>query len=114
MFVQTSIVEAIVAEGRVVVRVSRQSGGAPPESAFEEALIAVEDTGRGITEANLHRVFNPFFTESSSGTGLGLAAVRRIARAHGGWVDAKSTLGKGSIFTIHLPLPKAANHLLGD
>jgi two-component system, NtrC family, response regulator AtoC len=100
-------VEAIDREGHVTVRVSYQKGGDDSTPAFEEALIQVEDDGRGIAEANLQYIFNPFFTESSGGTGLGLAAVRRIARAHGGWVEAKSTLGQGSTFTIHLPFPTA-------
>ncbi|HKS28672.1 MAG TPA: ATP-binding protein, partial [Pyrinomonadaceae bacterium] len=101
-------VEAIDEEGRVTVRVSRQCGSGDTKPAFEEALIQVEDNGRGIAENNLQYIFNPFFTESSNGTGLGLAAVRRIARAHGGWVEAKSTLGQGSTFTIHLPFPTAS------
>lgn len=100
-------VEAIDTEGRVTVRVSRQNGSNGSKPAFEEALIQVEDNGRGIAEEKLQYIFNPFFTESSNGTGLGLAAVRRIARAHGGWVEAQSSLGRGSTFTIHLPFHTA-------
>jgi two-component system, NtrC family, response regulator AtoC len=103
-------VEAIDGEGHVTIRVSRQNSGADSEAPFEEALIRVEDTGRGINENSLQQVFNPFFTESNDGTGLGLAAVRRIARAHGGWVEAKSSLGQGSIFTIHLPFTTAGEN----
>jgi PAS domain S-box-containing protein len=103
-------VEAIDQEGSVTVRVFHQNGGDDSRPAFAEALIAVEDTGRGISKANLQHVFNPFFTESGGGTGLGLAAVRRIARAHGGWAEAQSPLGEGSTFTIHLPFPTAAEN----
>jgi signal transduction histidine kinase len=46
----------------------------------------------------------PFFTTSPQGSGLGLAAVRRIARAHGGRIDVESTVGDGSVFTLMLPL----------
>jgi PAS domain S-box-containing protein len=96
-------IEAIEKEGRVTVRVSRQSGEtiARPEG---EAVIEVIDTGRGISEDDLERIFNPFFTKTSGGTGLGLPAVRRIVRAHGGQVEVKSSLGSGSTFTLRLPL----------
>ncbi|MFN0119872.1 MAG: two-component system sensor histidine kinase NtrB [Blastocatellia bacterium] len=68
------------------------------------AVIEVADTGRGIASEHLPRVFSPFFTTRPHGTGLGLPAVRRIARAHGGDVAVSSTPGRGSVFTIHLPL----------
>jgi signal transduction histidine kinase len=96
-------IEAIETEGRVIVRVSRQ--GSESEAMPDgEAVIEVTDTGRGIAEGDLERIFNPFFTRTSGGTGLGLPAVRRIVRAHGGQVEVKSTLGAGSIFTLRLPL----------
>ena len=69
----------------------------------EEAIIEVSDNGRGISEEDLKRVFNPFFTTRPGGTGLGLPAVRRIARAHGGRVEVDSSPGKGSTFRIYLP-----------
>ena len=69
----------------------------------EEAIIEVSDNGRGISEEDLKRVFNPFFTTRPGGTGLGLPAVRRIARAHGGRVEVASSLGKGSTCRIYLP-----------
>jgi len=70
----------------------------------DEMNIHVSDTGCGISPENLTRVFNPFFTTRRSGTGLGLPAVRRIVRSHGGRVEVESQLGQGSTFTIHLPL----------
>jgi PAS domain S-box-containing protein len=93
--------EAIDGEGRVDVRVRRESEG---DGAPALAVVEVEDTGRGISEDDLRRVFNPFYTTRSGGTGLGLPAVRRIARAHGGRVDGVSTPGRGSVFTIRLPV----------
>jgi PAS domain S-box-containing protein len=70
----------------------------------EEVVVQVSDKGRGISEENLARIFHPFFTTTVGGTGLGLPAVRRIARAHSGRVEVKSIPGSGSTFTIHLPL----------
>src|ERR1043165_4490549 len=93
-------IEAIEKQGTITVKISRQDS----EDLGEEAVIQVIDTGRGIDEENLSRIFNPFFTTTKGGTGLGLPAVRRIARAHGGRVEATSTVGQGSTFSIHLPL----------
>lgn len=70
----------------------------------EEAIIQVSDTGHGISKEDLHRIFNPFFTTTTGGTGLGLPAVRRIVRVHGGRIEVESTISQGSTFTIHLPL----------
>lgn len=70
----------------------------------DEAVIQVEDDGPGIKPEDLSRIFNPFFTTRETGTGLGLPAVRRIARLHEGRVEVSSVLGEGSTFTIYLPL----------
>ena len=72
-------------------------------STGHEAVIEVSDDGRGITDEDLARIFSPFFTTQPNGTGLGLPAVRRIARAHGGRVEVASRPGQGSTFTIRLP-----------
>ena len=69
----------------------------------DEVSIEVTDNGGGISSEDLARIFNPFFTTRKEGTGLGLPAVRRIARAHGGRVEVDSAPGEGSSFTIHLP-----------
>jgi PAS domain S-box-containing protein len=72
-------------------------------SVEDEAIIEISDNGRGISKEDLSHIFNPFFTTRSEGTGLGLPAVRRICRAHGGRVEVTSMPGKGSTFTIYLP-----------
>ncbi|MFZ5481011.1 MAG: two-component system sensor histidine kinase NtrB [Myxococcota bacterium] len=66
--------------------------------------LAVEDTGVGITPEDLDKLFVPFFTTRHDGTGLGLAISRRIVQAHGGELDVRSAVGKGSTFTVRLPL----------
>ena len=66
-------------------------------------LITFIDTGGGMSPENLSRVFEPYFTTKSSGTGLGLLIVRRIVREHGGELSIESSQGKGLTLTIRLP-----------
>jgi len=61
------------------------------------------DSGGGMTPGNLSRVFEPYFTTKTSGTGLGLLIVRRIVREHGGELSIESSAGKGLTVTIRLP-----------
>ncbi len=67
--------------------------------------ITVQDTGVGMDGRVLNRIFDPFFTtkDMGRGTGLGLASVYGIIKGHGGYIEAASTVGEGSTFTIHLP-----------
>jgi len=65
--------------------------------------ITIEDHGCGISRENLARIFDPYFTTKSQGSGLGLASVYSIVKRHGGTVGISSTLGEGSSFDIHLP-----------
>lgn len=95
-------IDAIEGKGDVKIRVAGSNNFS--DEADEEAIIEVTDNGRGISESDLGRIFSPFFTTTTGGTGLGLPAVRRIARAHGGSVEVKSSVGKGSTFTVRLPL----------
>src|SRR5207253_11255538 len=66
-------------------------------------LIPFTDTGGGISAENLSRVFEPYFTTKTRGTGLGLLIVRRIVREHGGEMSIESSEGKGLTLTIRLP-----------
>jgi two-component system NtrC family sensor kinase len=68
--------------------------------------IKIADTGGGIAPENLNRIFEPFFTTKpvGSGTGLGLSLSYGIVKKHGGRIEVQSEVGKGSSFTIHLPL----------
>jgi signal transduction histidine kinase len=76
--------------------------------AAEGVAFAVTDTGPGIAEGDLARVFEPYFTTKAGGTGLGLAIARRIAEEHAGRLDAASAPGRGATFTLTLPAASAA------
>ncbi len=74
----------------------------------QHALLRVSDSGKGMNEEQVRRVFEPFFTTKKEGTGLGLTLVQQIATEHGGHIECESISGKGSTFTIFLPLAKYA------
>ena len=71
--------------------------------------VAISDTGRGIPAEQIDRIFDPFFTSKASGdgTGLGLSIAYGIVTTHGGTISVRSEIGKGSTFTIRLPLMAA-------
>ena len=68
------------------------------------AVLAVGDTGQGIEPGNLSRIFDPFFTTKGRGSGLGLSIVHRMLEGGGGRIEADSRSGRGTWFTILLPL----------
>ncbi|MBI5848916.1 MAG: response regulator [Nitrospirae bacterium] len=65
--------------------------------------IAIEDTGTGIPEPNLAKIFDPYFTTKQKGSGLGLATSYSIIKNHGGVIEVKSEVNRGTTFTIYLP-----------
>ena len=69
----------------------------------QSCTIGIKDHGKGISEIDLTKIFEPYFTTKKKGTGLGLAIVRRIIRQHGGDIKATSVLGRGSTFIISFP-----------
>jgi len=81
--------------GRIAVKLRRQAG---------QALLEVEDSGQGISADDLPRIFDPFFTTKADGTGLGLAIVHRVVEGHGGRIAVRSEPGRGSTFSVALPL----------
>ena len=87
----------------------REEKAAPrdqPDRLKRCAVVEVSDTGVGISDANLERIFEPFFTTKGvgEGTGLGLSVTHGIVADHGGWMQAASEEGKGSRFTLYLPV----------
>jgi two-component system NtrC family sensor kinase len=71
-----------------------------------DAVITFTDTGSGIDEADLERIFEPFYTTKERGTGLGLAITRQIIEQHQGSIQMTSRLNHGTIVTIRLPLER--------
>jgi signal transduction histidine kinase len=75
--------------------------------AGNEVVVTVRDNGRGLEPGELDRIWTPFYTTKPSGTGLGLAFVREIAREHGARLEVASTPGRGTVFTLALPAGEA-------
>jgi signal transduction histidine kinase/HAMP domain-containing protein len=89
-------VQAMPDGGRLTVR-SETPG---PDS----VTVSFADTGIGIPEQNMEEIFEPLFTTKVKGIGLGLAIVNTLLEGHGGTVEVESTVGKGSVFTVRLPI----------
>jgi len=88
-------VEAMPDGGNLTVS-SRRNGS--------EAVVSISDSGRGMTEEQTRNLFIPFFTTKSDGTGLGLAYAQRVISEHGGKIACATAPGRGSTFSIQLPL----------
>ncbi|HNA89141.1 MAG TPA: HAMP domain-containing sensor histidine kinase, partial [Anaerolineales bacterium] len=88
------------AHGEVKVEVQRTSQG---------VVVSVTDTGEGIHAEDIPHIFDGFYrgeksrSRATGGAGLGLAISRGIVQAHGGEIDVKSEIGRGSCFTFHIP-----------
>lgn len=74
--------------------------------------VSVSDSGGGIPQEQINRIFEPFYTTKKKGTGLGLMIVQRIVRLHGGKIELESRVGKGTTFRIWLPLHERKPRLL--
>jgi PAS domain S-box-containing protein len=93
-------IDAMPEGGKLIVeaKIAQSDGMAPV------AVITVADTGFGIAETDLPKIFQPFFTaKKRRGMGLGLPICQRIVKNHGGRIEVDSEPGKGAIFKIHLP-----------
>jgi signal transduction histidine kinase len=97
--VAVNAVQAMPRGGTLVVRARRDGAW---------ARVEIRDSGPGIPDEIRHRIFEPFFTTKASGTGLGLAVVKRIVEGHGGEVAVASDPGSGAAFTIRIPLEQGS------
>jgi signal transduction histidine kinase len=95
-------VEAGGANARLEVRVARRG---------HDVVVAVRDHGCGIAADTLPRIWDPYVTNKTAGTGLGLAIVKQTVMAHGGRVEADSTLGEGT--EVRLVFPAMSEHRVG-
>ena len=105
--------EAIVGPGGIAVHTSHAcivdpASGYEIVAAGDYALVSVSDTGNGIPSNELDRVFEPFYTTKRSrdenGRGLGLAIVHGVVKEHNGYLDVRSTTGKGTTFILYFPI----------
>jgi len=93
-------VQAIGAGGELMVRTGREGNF---------AQIQISDTGKGITAERLAHIFEPYQSSRPNGTGLGLATAKKIIDAHNGTITVVSEPGKGTAFTISLPLASSGD-----
>jgi len=106
--------EAMPGGGRITISTERRqisdpTGPGEEIKPGEYAVLCVSDTGIGIPPEDLERIFEPFYTKKTmgrSGTGLGMAVVWGSVRDHKGHITVESALGKGSKFTVYVPLTK--------
>jgi PAS domain S-box-containing protein len=106
----TNAFEAVNGTGHVLMRATRDAGERDPGFAAEapeptpSVIIEVLDDGPGVPADLSDRIFNPFFTTKTTGSGLGLPNVRKIVDAHDGRIDLSSESGRGTRFRVTLPV----------
>jgi signal transduction histidine kinase len=88
-------VDAMPAGGNLTVSAKRSGA---------KAMVSISDDGRGMTDEEARNLFVPFFTTKGDGTGLGLVYAQQVVSEHGGRIDCSTARGKGSTFSIQLPL----------
>ncbi len=97
----TNAIQAMEGGGRLSVSSSS------PEAGW--IAVSIKDTGTGIPAENLNKIFEPLFTTKDTGIGIGLPLAKSIVDSNGGTIDVESELGKGSTFTIRLPIDLGGN-----
>jgi len=94
-------IQAMPEGGELKIRISE---GKKIENITQNIVMEFSDTGHGISSQNLKKLFDPFFTTKYAGTGLGLTITHSIIDGHRGTIDVKSEPGRGTTFTITLPV----------
>lgn len=88
-------IEVMSNGGDIVIKLKNYDGGVE---------VSVIDEGKGLSEAEMNQLFTPFFTTKSTGTGLGLALVKKVVEEHNGSINVESTIGLGTTFKISIPV----------
>lgn len=103
--IMSNAIQAMPQGGKLKIKSGFVVETAGEEGVSQELIvISFEDTGSGIGPAHLAKIFEPLFTTKARGTGLGLAISRNIVEKHGGQILVASQIGKGTSFTVKLPL----------
>jgi PAS domain S-box-containing protein len=98
-------VQAMKNSGKIFIRINKEQ----LEDLNSFAVIEVQDTGAGISNEVLPKVFDPLFTTRQVGTGLGLVSCKSIVEKHGGTISIKTQVGQGTTFIMRIPIPKTTD-----
>ena len=97
-------VEAMKKGGRLEITTSPSKESFVDQGKIKRwVLITVRDTGRGIPEKDLKKIFLPFYTKKKSGTGIGLSFSKKVIKDHGGFIRAESQINRGTAFHLYIP-----------
>ncbi len=97
----TNAADSINGDGKIIISTFVEES---KHRKMDNVVIEIEDNGIGISQEELPKIFNPFFTKKSNGTGLGLSISQRIVQQHNGKIEVLSKVDKGTVFKVHLPL----------
>lgn len=98
-------IQAMNNSGKIFIRLNKEEiNGEDPNTCF--VVIEVEDTGPGIPDVLLSKIFDPLFTTRQIGTGLGLVSCKSIIEKHGGIISVKTKVGQGTTFIMKIPMLK--------
>jgi signal transduction histidine kinase len=87
-------VEAMINGGKLTIKTTKLNG---------YVVLEVTDTGNGLDKDSMDSLFKLFYTTKTHGSGLGLSVTKKIVDDHGGFINVSSALGKGTVFSVHLP-----------
>lgn len=103
----SNAINAMPSGGKITITANLAKGlhlSATEMEPHDYAVIEISDTGKGMPPEMLDKIFEPDFTATENGTGLGLAMVKKIVEGHRGHIEVESTTGLGTVFSVYLPL----------